>query len=71
MSVINYNQFVKPTKCTQIFSYKYYLYRSDMFRLCKHHLLEHVMPNLIPIVIKQATFYGSTVSCLMTIGFKL
>jgi hypothetical protein len=37
---MNYSQFTKPTKYTQLFTYKYYIYRSDMFRYSKHNLQE-------------------------------
>jgi hypothetical protein len=39
--MIKYIQFIKSTKCTQLFTYEYYIYvyvyRSDMFRRSEHN----------------------------------
>jgi hypothetical protein len=38
IALMNYSEFTEPNKRTQVFTYKYYIFRSDMFRLSKHHL---------------------------------
>jgi hypothetical protein len=54
---LNYIQFFKPTKCTQIFTFKYYTYRSDMVPHSVGYSLRNVEPQ--------------KVACLLTNGFKL
>jgi hypothetical protein len=39
------SQFIKPTKCTLLFPYECYIYRSDMFRCQNTIFREHVLPS--------------------------